>query len=158
MTVPHWHDAPEVWDTLTLNGRPWPGVARVKVKRGRKWDRKEAGGANGETQTFKGVKAADVDITLRVHRNDWDAVQVELEYIEPFVGKGKVDPVSIGHAVASVRKVADIQLEEIEGPDNGDDGVATFQIKAFEFTKTNKANGSGTAKGAANHDQACRDA
>jgi hypothetical protein len=157
VTVPHWHDAPEVWDTLVLNDRPWPGVARVKVKRGRKYDRKEAGGANGETQTFKGTKAADVDITVRVHKKDWEAVQAELEYIEPFVGKAKVQPISIGHAVTAVRKVLTIQIEDVEGPDNGEDGVATFTIKAFEASKTNKANGSGTGK-PKTHDQTCREA
>lgn len=156
MTVPYWYDAPDVWDTLVLNDRPWPGVARVKVRRGRKWDRKEAGGSNGETQTFKGTRAADVDISVRVStRAEWEALLVELELIEPYVGKAGVDPVSIGHAVSIARKVGHVQIEDIEGPD-GDDGTKTITIKAFEFTRPTKKNGSGTAKAAPSHDSECQ--
>ncbi len=156
MTVPHWHQSPKVWDTLVVNDRPWPGVARLKIRRGRKFDRKESGGANGERQTFKGTRAADVDIEVRVvEPADFEALQIELELVEPFAGKDKITPVTIGHAAAAMRKVAAVQIEEIEGPDLND-GVLTLQLKCFEFSGgPSKANGTGTAKAGGSHDAVC---
>lgn len=146
--IPSWDDVPELWETLEANGQVLPGVVRARVKRGRKWDRKDQAGAHGETQTFKGVKAADVDLTWRFVAADWPRVQELLELFDPPAEKDTPKPIDVMSATLVARRVSHIQSEDVDGPDETSDGIFEIKIKGFEFfEKPSTKNGSGTAKG-----------
>lgn len=61
-----WDDSPDLWDTVFLDGRALPGVARVSASHGRKLDVKSAPGANGARIVDKGYEPAKVEITLKL--------------------------------------------------------------------------------------------
>lgn len=137
------------WSGGSVNGVDLPGLVRVRISRGNTWDRKIAKGAHGETQTFNGRKAADVDITIRVWTaEDWTRLETEiLPLLEPQVGKETPKPLDLVHPVASSRGVKAILVDSVAGPDPNDNGIYEVQIKAFEYAPVNKSNGTGTAKG-----------
>lgn len=149
-SFPSWESTDgDAWDAATIDGTEAPGVWSVKVSRARSWDRKAAQGAHGETQTYKGTKAADVTLTWRVDADEWDSgdVQSVIDHLEPPPTKETPKPVRFGHPVLDVRKIEQIQVDKIDGPD-ARDGFAVFTFACFEFyPKPAGANGSGTSKG-----------
>jgi hypothetical protein len=138
------------WSGGSVNGIDLPGLVRVRISRANNWDRKIAKGAHGETQTFNGRKAADVDITIRVWTaEDWTRLESEiLPLLEPQTGKETPKPLDLVHPVASSRDVKAILVDSVAGPDPNDNGIYEVQIKAFEYAPVNKSNATGTAKGA----------
>jgi hypothetical protein len=137
------------WSGGSLNGVDLPGVVRVRISRANNWDRKTAKGSHGETQTFNGKKAADVDITIRVWtEEDWLRLSTEiLPLIEPQAGKETPKPLDLIHPVAVSRNVKAILVDSVAGPDANDSGIYEVQIKAFEYLAPSQKNANGTAKG-----------
>jgi hypothetical protein len=149
-SVPWPHDDPSSWDTLYLGGQ-WPGLAVVKVKGGQKIDRKKGAGAHGETITFQGKKAADVDIVVRVWQatpDQWSWMQAMIALIEPIAGKADPTPYDIAHPATSVRHISSVAVEDIEGPDwDAATGFMSVHIKAIEYLPPPKANATATPTG-----------
>lgn len=137
------------WSGGSMNGIDLPGLVRVRISRGNTWDRKIAKGAHGETQTFNGRKAADVDITIRVWTaEDWTRLETEiLPLLEPQTGKETPKPLDLVHPVASARGVKAVLVDSVAGPDPNDNGIYEVQIKAFEYAPVSTSNATGTAKG-----------
>jgi hypothetical protein len=136
------------WSGGTLNGVELPGIVRVRVSRANNWDRKTAKGSHGETQTFNGKKAADIDITIRVWTEDqWNVLATEiLPLLEPQAGKETPKPLDIIHPTAVTRNVKALLVDSVAGPDI-QDGYGEVQIKAFEYLAPSTNNATGTAQG-----------
>lgn len=147
--IPYWHDDPDLWDSCELDDIACPGVTRVHVTRARKWDRKEVSGAHGETQSFKGTKAADVTIKVRYTKaTEWTAIQALLAHIEPEPTKQEPKPLTIKSPRTAVRGIYTIQVDTIEGPDAVERDIEELTINCFEFwPKPAAKHGSGTPKG-----------
>ena len=75
-TVPFW-DVPPVsidprtagfspWDTVSISGQIFPGMARVRAKRSKRYDVKMSKGPSGAAFTFVGWKPADVEISISI--------------------------------------------------------------------------------------------
>src|SRR5688572_28043397 len=92
----------EVWDRVTFNDVECPGLARVTVARGNKWDTKKAQGSHGAERNFKGADLASVKIQIKLwEQQDYvDFNTTILPLLEPDPGKKKPDAVAVGHAVA----------------------------------------------------------
>lgn len=138
MPIPHWEDDHEIWDTLYLAGVPFPGLAMVKVKGvGQNVDRKKGTGTDGETHTFQGSKAPDIDITVRFWtRKHWIEIQRLLPLIRPVPGKRTPTPLDAQHPTLSLWSVPGITILEFDGPDeDSEKGVKVLHIKAVEFRK-----------------------
>lgn len=120
-TIPWPEDQPATWDTLLLAGTIFPGLAKVTCQGGHKIDVKDAPGSDGESTTLQGEKVKSGTILIRV----WDAQQwSDLEdlvtnVLEPV--KGKKEPLFMAHAVTAARNVANVIIEEIDGPTFVDD-------------------------------------
>lgn len=142
-------DEHRFWSGGTISGVDLPGLVQVKVSRANTWDRKIAKGAHGETQTFNGRKAADIDITIRVWTQEqWDSLQSEIiPMLEPQTGKETPKPLDLVHPGAAARNVKAILIDSVAGPDPKDSGIYEMAIRAFEYAPVNKSNASGTAKG-----------
>lgn len=145
------YDDPGSWDTLYLGGT-WPGLATVKIKGGQKIDRKSAKGSHGETITYQGRKASDIDITIRIWQSTPDEfswLQEMIALIEPIPGKKDPTPFDIYHPVCAIRHVTSVAIEEIDGPDwDGEKGFMTISIKAIEYVPPPPQPATVTPKGA----------
>lgn len=142
-----WYDSPVEWSTLELGGKIIPGDATIRIRRGNKWDRKDAKGEHGEEQEYNGARAADVDITIRLRTTEqYDAFQLVLPDFEPDPGKKEQKPYDIVHPTARSRKVRSICIDDIDGP-NIDGQFAVYQFSCFEHRPRSSKNAKGTAKG-----------
>jgi hypothetical protein len=148
--IPHWDEAPDVWDTLVLGGDTWPGIARVTVERGRKIDKKSAKGKNKATTTDQGVDPADVTITVRVmSAEDFAALADNVATVEPKAGTSPMVPYDIVHPVAAFRKVTAIVIEKISGPTHPEpsSGQAEVTLKCLEYNAPPVPTGGGPGGG-----------
>lgn len=144
-----WHESPDAWDTIVINGKEWPGIASVEIDRAQKWDTKKAQGSHGAEREFKGTDLANVKIELRLWTTEhFAAVEANglLADIEPDPGKKKQDAVSIQHAVAAFRKVSAVTIDKVNGP-KVSNGVGVITIDATEYRKPDTNNATGTASG-----------
>lgn len=157
--LPHWHDEPDLYDTLILGGVQVPGVATVKISRKRKIDKKSAKGKNKGSVTTQGVEPAEVSIHVEVlSPSDFEALEDLMPMLEPVPDKEKAtdeDALEIAHWAAKMRNVQAIVIESVEGPELKD-GIMTLDVKAVEFDAkslaknavSGLAGGTGTGAGA----------
>lgn len=144
-----WAQQPDLWNTLILGGKEWPGLAKVTVTRANKWDEKSAKGSNNASRTYTGVEPAKVKIELRfwTAEGQYDVLVTEcLPLIEPQDEKKRKDPVNISHAVTHARYVTDVTIDSVSGPDDNGDQTWTFTIEATEYrapTAVSPAKGGG---------------
>lgn len=127
-TIPWPDDQPAAWDTLLLQGTIFPGLAKVTCKGGHKIDVKDGPGADGESTTLQGEKAKTGTILIRVwDRQHWsDLEDLITNVLEP--AKGKKEPLFIAHAVTAARSVANIIIDDVDGP-NFDDERRWMEVK-----------------------------
>jgi hypothetical protein len=140
--------APQLWDTLVLNGTKVPGVATVEIGRKTKKDAKPAKGQNGSEQEFSGYEDATVKIRIVLWTKDQLDTFVEevMPIIEPNADKSKVRSVTISHPVAQLRKVFSISVDDVVGP-NRNERMWSIEVDATEVRPTTEKNAKGTFKG-----------
>lgn len=141
--LPPWYT--EDWDEGTFETTVCPGLMRVEIDRGPKWDRKPVKGQTGETQTFQGWNNANVKIRVRT----WTATQHTemlesvIPVIEPTPGKDAPKQLAFDHPVARARKVDVILIGNIKGPTVDEDGkFSEWEIDAFQSIKKAPQQGS----------------
>lgn len=120
--LPSWADGS--WDVLSLNDKDVPGLCKVSnIKRGPKYDKKEAKGQTRSKVTFQGWKSADAKLVIRLWRTSQEvAFDADvLPLLEPEPGKDQPKTLRVSHPALAKRKVGSILVEELEGP-NVDDG------------------------------------
>lgn len=145
-----WAEFSDVWDTLYLGGKEWPGIAKVTVTRANKWDEKKAKGSNNADRTYTGTEPAKIKIELRFWNaaDQYDVLVSEcLPIVEPEDEKKRKDPLDISHAVTQARKVAKVTVDSVSGPDDNGDQTWTFTIEASEYkapTAVSTSGGKGT--------------
>lgn len=141
-------DNARLWSKLVLGDTEVPGVAKVRVKRANKWERKKAKGQHGGGRNFAGADDAEIEIEIRMLSSEEEADfnRVILPIIEPTPGKEKPEAILLGHPVAVIRKVKAITIDDVDGPDTSN-GIITYRIKATEFREPDKKNASGAVKG-----------
>ena len=129
-----WSENADDWDTVVIDGEPWPGIAKVRVTRSVKVDRKPRKGSTGETQTFNGVNNAEIEISVSVYSSeDYARIQNDLlPSIEPNPETEELVAHDIGHPVCEFRKVSAFTVLGVEGPKPGSDGAWVITIKAVE--------------------------
>lgn len=148
---------PDVWGTVTLAKRQWPGRARVTVSRANDWDRPKAPGEHSAKTKLKGTQQAKVGITIEY----WESAHHDeivfdlLATIEPPPGKSKLEAVAISHAVTIMRGVSQVTIDSIEGPVKDDSGMYTLTIQATEERPVSDKLATGTATGAAGESTKC---
>jgi len=151
-----WTLQSDVWDTLTLGGKEWPGIASIVVTRANKWDEKKAKGTNQAERVYQGTDPASVKITLRFW-NDAEQYQTLLSeclpIVEPEDEKKRKEPLDISHAVTQARKIGRVTIDSVSGPDDNGDQTWSFSIDATEYRAptvvkgpTGKGGGGGTRK------------
>lgn len=140
---------PDVWGTIVLAGRQWPGRARVTCSRANNWDRPKAQGEHSAEDKIKGTDQAKLVIEIEYWEasHDDEITHDLLPLIEPSPGKEKLKAVSISHAVTLRRKVAEVTIDDISGPVKDDNGLFKYTIQATESRKTTGKNATGTAGG-----------
>lgn len=133
--LPSWADGS--WDVATLDGLEIPGLVRVEVKRGAKYDEKAAPGQSGAKVTFKGFETAKVTLTVRLWtKSQEDSFNTSvLPLIDPLPGKEAPKGMSFVHTAASLRRIDGILVEDVDGPKISDDGFQDWTISAMEYRK-----------------------
>lgn len=140
----HWDTTPQAWDQCVLGKFLLPGVAKVSIKRSRKFDKKSAKGKNGATITDGGGEGAEVTIELSMTTADeWEAFCALASVIDP----AKVAPQAFGivHPQTEAFQVASVMIADISA-DMPSSGIYTAKIKCEEWFPTPKK-GAGKGKG-----------
>jgi len=133
VTVPHWDDAPDVWDTLTLGAVTLPGVSRLIIARELKVDEKDPKGKNAATLTVQGVKNASGTIKNVISTvEELTALQAALAVVEPKAGKGAPVPFDVVHPVATLRGLVSVLVTKVSGPELVD-GLMTTTLDWKQF-------------------------
>lgn len=149
-----WAEFSDVWDTLSLGGREWPGIASVVISRANKWDEKKAKGKNNAERTYTGTDPAKVRIVVRFWNAEehYDELVSEcLPIVEPQDEKKRKDPLEISHAVTQARRVNKITVDSVSGPNDNGDQTWSIEIEATEYRAPTeikpgpKAGGSGSS-------------
>jgi hypothetical protein len=139
----------DVWDRLELGGREWPGIAKLTISRGNKWDVKRAKGKTSANVTYTGSDPAKVKIVLQI----WTSEQFEelvngcIQLVEPEDEKKAQTPLEISHAIAITRGVQSVVVESVSGPDDNGDGTWSMSIDAMEYAAPVAVAPSGGGKG-----------
>lgn len=118
--IPHWDEAPELYDTCTLAGLTLPGIVKIAGSMTRKLDKKNAKGADGATITDDGANAAEIELALVMWTAaHWEAYQAMVPLINPLAQKGKLSPVDIVHPVLALHGVKSVYVEDVSLPQAG---------------------------------------
>ncbi len=144
----------EVWDTGTFDDLECPGLCKVSISRGQKWDDKKAQGSHGGERTFKGSDLASVKIQIKLWTADQyvDFNEQILPLLEPDPAKKKAKVVAFGHAVAWSRGLRAFTVDNVSGPDADPAGFVLYDIDATEHREPDKTNAQGKpGKGAGTH-------
>ncbi len=141
-----WESPNEDWDTLTVNGKEWPGFVTIKLGRKNKWQDKKSKAKHGAERDFNGADNAGLRILIRLKtKADHDRFKTEcLPVIEPIPGKKTCDVLTVGHPVTAARNCPTITIDEVEGPEQVD-GEVHYEIEATEQRKLDANNAKGTA-------------
>lgn len=84
--MPSIFDTPDLFDVITLAGVQSPGVVSLSGhERAVKWDRKEAGGQDGESTTRKGVEACEFTATFSLVIDPSIGLDEEIMWREGFL-------------------------------------------------------------------------
>lgn len=136
----------KLWDFVTIGGKECPGLAVVKIKRSNKWDEKKSKGSHGGERNFSGADLAKGSITITMlTEEEFEKFKKDiLPQIEPVPGKKKPDAVAIGSPILSVRSVAAVTIDDVDGPDTSG-GKNVFTISFTEARAPEKKNASGLA-------------
>lgn len=127
----HWDENSEDWDQLILGKFLLPGVAKVSIKRGRKFDKKSAKGRNGATITDGGGEGAEVTIELSMTTAEqWDAWADAMAVLDPT--KAAPQAFDIYHPQAEAFQVKSVMIEYISA-DAPSNGIYTVKIKCAEW-------------------------
>lgn len=135
----------EVWDRATFNDIESPGLVKVTISRGNKWDSKKAQGSHGGERTFKGADLASIKIQVRLWTaDDYVAFNEQiLSLLEPDAGKKKPTVINFGHAVAWSRNLRAFTVDNISGPESDPAGFVIYDIDATEHREPDKSNAQG---------------
>lgn len=149
------------WDICHLAGRLVPGIARVRVKRGRNVDQRELIGQMAST-TFLSYKPSEVTIEVTMwtddHLRDLELLLRDIEPVrekeimrvslasghitiggKPAGGKGVgPQPVRIDSPATDLRRVDSIFVMSIDGPVHKGQGIWTLTIHAAEWWPVNR--------------------
>lgn len=167
-TIPFWYPNPHQFDELSFENppNPWdycalggvflPGLAKVKVSKGRKLDVKQPPGSHGATITDRGYKPAPVEIVLTVWKpSQWTTMQALLSgaasiSLEPKPNASYQAPAyPIDHPATAAHGITDVIIEDIEGPDESSrvKGAVDFKLKCLQFFPPPKVDATNTPKG-----------
>ncbi|HEY2408845.1 MAG TPA: hypothetical protein VGI10_22725 [Polyangiaceae bacterium] len=167
--VPYWYPNPHQfdnvdyldlsnpWDFVILQGILIPGLAKVRVSKGRKLDIKQPPGSHGATITDRGYKPAAVEISLTIFTaRQWSDLQALFNglpngfTLEPKPNNAyKAPAYPIDHPATAMRQVASIIIEDIEGPEPSSSihGAVEFKFKCTQFFPPPKVNATNTPEG-----------
>lgn len=131
-----WDTEPEAWDRCVLGKFLLPGVATVKIERGRKFEKKSAKGRNGATITDGGGEGAEVTIELAMTTaEEWQSWRALASVIDPT--KSAPQAYGIVHPQATAFQVKTVMVAKLSaGQPKG--GVYTAKIKCEEWFATPK--------------------
>ncbi len=147
---------PNPWDYVALNGVVLPGIAKVKVGKGRKLDVKLPPASHGATITDRGYKPAPVEITLTQWTPSQNTLMQQLMSgantllsLEPKPNTSYQAPAyPIDHPATAMHGVTNVIIEDIEGPeDSSVKGAKEYRIKCLQFFPPPKLDATNTPKG-----------
>ena len=138
MTIPHWEDDEQAWDTLQLG--PWvmPGVWTVDFSVRREMDVKKAVSTDGARLKDKGYMPPQLTfIGKLIAREHWSKLQEIMPKIHPRRKGASRDPYRVVHPKTLLMGIENIFVHEIDAV-SLDKGVLTIELRAYEWTKAPK--------------------
>ncbi len=121
-------------ETLGVSGKT-PGLCTVSVRRGRKIDRKNKPGTDGETVTFTGLSNADIEIAITI----WTPEQLDVltkmwQILQPPAGKKNPAAWDISHPQFGINNIKSMMFVDSIGLENGSEKkTKTFTIKGIQW-------------------------
>src|SRR5580704_12805562 len=142
---------PVNWDQISVRGVVWAGKIEIKgAKRLYKWDTKNAPGAAGATDTFRGTKPEPFDLIFYLwtdaHFSQWPTFSQLFLYQST---KGVVLPVSIYHPSLAMVGITVVRTEYVGAVEKvNDELLFSATVRVHEFAPPPPINTTTTPTGA----------
>jgi hypothetical protein len=131
------------WDALVIAGLVTPGIATVTARRNTRLQKNESPGTDGETLNMLGLRAAEIQVTIRLlTQGDLDAWEVLVPSLQATPGKPRPDPVSVYHPALDMLNIHALYVEDLGIPEARTPGGALeVKISFVEHLPTKAAPG-----------------
>lgn len=141
------------WDVVNLNGKPLPGLCKVKAIGKLTIDRKKPPGADGLTITSQGYDPGNVDIEILLWTwAQWkEMVQAAVTlWARPRRG-GQIKALDISHPALSLWGIRSVVIEGVSIPEPGSIPQSmVVRLKAVEHLPPDQKNKTKTVKASGN--------
>lgn len=129
-STPSPYDAPGLWDTITINGVLFLGLATIKGETGNAIDAKHAKGRDGGPITDSGAVAAEFQIVFRMwDRVTWASWDQVFAAIDPQRRVDKRNPMDVTHPALAQRGITRLYVKAVSFPEPGNGGwTATAKV------------------------------
>jgi hypothetical protein len=98
-----WEANPQLWDTLNVDGKAWPGIWDVKTSGVElDLDRKKAKGKHGTKKRNQGRVSATAKLTAEVSAKEWVALEPLIKSVLPVNLDGIVTPHQFEHPLLAL--------------------------------------------------------
>lgn len=121
--TPSPYERPSAWDTVTIAGNLFLGLASIKGKTGNDVEKKKHKGRDGHRVTDKGAEASEFQIVFRYwDRATWASWCQVLAAIDPQRPVEQRTPVDVTHPALVQRRINRVYVKAISFPEQGREG------------------------------------
>lgn len=132
--VPSPFEAPGQWDTLTIAGVLFLGLASVKGATGNALDVKKHKGRDGGRISDSGAVAAELTITFRFwDRETWASWDQVFYAIDPQRTVERRSPVDVSHPAFAQRRIGRVYVKEVSIPERQQGGEWRAEAKVIQW-------------------------
>lgn len=134
MSIPHWFQNADDWDTITLGEFRMPGVWTIEGPVKRAIDVKKKKGFDGGRLKDEGYEPGAFDLVGRMVEPDhWKRLQEIIPTIHPLKSGGVREPVFIDHPATALLGIEYVYIDEIYTP-SLDNGILEIRMHAYQWT------------------------
>jgi hypothetical protein len=134
MSVPFWRADDSGWDDLYFDDFLWPGIAKLKIDKGRAVQVDKSKEEDGNTLSDNGYEGAKISGAIKLNGPDDDVaadlltLELGLRRFDPASSNGVAKPVVLTHPQATLHNVKNIYaLKWGSTTPDGDDFIVTFE-------------------------------
>jgi hypothetical protein len=145
-TIPHPHDDPRAWNSITLGGFhfPFPIAVRVELTLERLLDKQESPGADNVTHNHQGFKPGAATVKLQMWdsrderlRQQRDRRKAHLQVYQELFGFFRPGfpsiPVGVIHPQFTIAKIDKMLVMKVVAPEDAGGGLWMGTIELLEF-------------------------
>lgn len=137
-TIPHWEDAPEEWDRLTIGSNVMPGVWDIDFSCRRGIDVKKSKGKDGARLKDEGYSPPIIELIGKIAtREQWESLQSIIPTLHPKKKGEARKQYGIGHPKTRLLGISQVYITEVKAPSLVK-GIMTIVLNAIEYVPVPK--------------------